>query len=75
MTEDFTMATLQLANHGPGNHENDLQQEVERLRREVALLEQQHGGLHEDMGEEKGYYQQTHNIAECKISMMLAFNL
>lgn len=34
---------------------NELLQEVERLRREVALLEQQHGDSQEDMVDEDGY--------------------
>lgn len=65
MTADMKMATAQLVNPFPSNRDNDLLQEVERLRREVAMLEQQHGGLQEDMGEEEGYAEQTHK-SECK---------
>lgn len=50
------MTTIQVAQHYRSDGDDGLLQEVERLRREVALLEQQHGGLEEDMGAEEGYF-------------------
>lgn len=55
MTADLKMATVQFDSPLLINRDDDLLQEVQRLRREVAMAEQQYGGLQEDMGEDEGY--------------------
>lgn len=66
------MATLQSFHAIETVHNVELRQELERLRREVALLEEQHGYLQEDVFDEDGYsllFKSKNNILLiCKMS-------